>query len=524
MLLILDGFGVRDDNSNNAVALAKKPNISFYQKNYLYTKLNASESFVGLPKGMFGNSEVGHLNIGAGRVVAQVINTIDTDIESGNFYKKTEFVDALNNISGNSCHIMGLLSDGAVHAMNTHYYAFIELASQHDKIEQVWLHVFLDGRDTPPNTGSRYVQELLNFINNLPEKQRNKVKIATVSGRYYAMDRDKRFERTEDAYNAIVTVHCKASEDQKLSELNLDIMGYIEHCYQQQIFDEFIPPYVCAKAYTGVHAGDVMFFANYRADRAIQLIQALSLKEFTQFERHYVPVVLVTMTQYEPNLLVVVAYKKQQIVNTLGEVVAKNGGSQLRVAETEKYPHVTYFFSGGLDELYPGEDRLFVQSPKEVASYDQKPEMSLPEVTDKMITAIKEKSYNLVVANFANGDMVGHTGILPAAIKAVEALDHYVGKVVEAALALDYGIIITADHGNCEQMYDEVHHLPHTQHTTNLVPFIYISKEVDNAHLLCDPAQDSCGSLRDIAPTILYLLGLAIPEEMTGRSLVGCKE
>lgn len=534
ILLILDGVGVRNSSDNNAVNLAYTPNLNRYKDEYIYTQLNASESFVGLPSGVFGNSEVGHLNIGAGRIVNQVINTIDNDILSKEFFLKSQFLEALSNCKGRQCHIMGLLSDGAVHAMNTHYYALLDMASKYavesSNIDYVWLHLFLDGRDTPPNTGLVFIQQLEGFVANLSLQQKEKIKIATVSGRYYAMDRDKRYERTKLAYSAIAEAKSSDLSNEISGGKHLEALQYVKNCYEKGIFDEFIPPYVCLnnnvpdEIYKGMHSEDVIFFTNFRADRAIQLTTALAQKEFKGFNRKDITLNIVTMTQYQPDLLVKVAYEKPIIVNTLGECISRAGGKQLRVAETEKYPHVTYFFSGGIDETYPNEDRIFVASPKEVTSYDHKPEMSLPELATKLIDAINNNDYQLIVANFANGDMVGHTGILSAAIKAVEFLDKYVALVVEAALAQGFHIIITADHGNCEEMYDEGNHVPHTQHTTNLVPFIYISNTYKKYHLLCREYDEStdgaCGSLRDIAPTILHLLEIAIPKEMTGKSLL----
>jgi 2,3-bisphosphoglycerate-independent phosphoglycerate mutase len=532
MLIILDGVGIRENINHNAVALAKTPNLDCYQKSYIYGKLNASESFVGLPAGVFGNSEVGHLNIGAGRVVKQIINVIDNDIRSGEFFNKSEFIQALSNCSGNNYHIMGLLSDGAVHAMNTHYYAVLDLASKYaaqtNNIDYVWLHLFLDGRDTPPNTGLFYMQKLEEFINNLPVKQQQKIKIATISGRYYAMDRDNRYERTQMAYLAIANAVSSTLANDITAGNTLQPKNYVENCYKNGVFDEFIPPFACKiNDYNGIKSQDVIFFTNFRADRAVQITTALCLPQFNQFCRNYIPIDIVTMTEYKAGLPVKIAYNKAKLINTLGECIAKNGGKQLRIAETEKYPHVTYFFSGGVDEIYPNEDRIFVASAQNVSSYDQKPEMSLPELSAQLIHAIDQDEYQLIIANFANGDMVGHTGVLAAAIKAIECLDQYLAMVVTAALAKNYHIIITADHGNSEQMYDQEHNVPHTQHTTNLVPFIYISNDCSHFNLVChqdnkaiDIKQDACGSLRDIAPTILYLLDLDIPKDMTGASLL----
>lgn len=528
ILIILDGFGESKAIKYNAIALADTPNLDYYKQNFLYTQLQASSAYVGLPTGIFGNSEVGHLNIGAGRIISQVINHIDADIADKKFFKHQRLLSVLSNCNHNQCHIMGLLSNGAVHAMNTHYYAMIELISNYatinHNIDNIWLHLFLDGRDTALNSALNFIKELEEFISNLTQTQQDKIKIATVSGRYYAMDRDNRYQRTSLAYFAIAEAQSSNLSMDISQNKILNATDYVELCYAQGVFDEFIPPYVCVEDYHGLKLHDSVFITNFRADRAIQLTSALAKKDFIGFDRQYIDLDIITMTQYQANLPVTVLYEKDRVTNSLGECIAKVGGKQLRIAETEKYPHVTYFFSGGVDHPYQGEERIFIPSAQNITSYDQQPEMSLPQLSEQLMTAISSQTYQLIVANFANGDMVGHTGNLPATIKAVASIDHYLSLVVDLALANDYHIIITADHGNCELMYDQTNQLPHTQHTTNLVPFICITnnqlklKFTNNKIKECDNIAG--GALQDIAPTILYLLDINKPVEMTGHSLL----
>lgn len=498
MLIILDGFGIRNNEDFNAVAHADKPNLTNYMQNFAFGTINASEEFVGLPKGQFGNSEVGHLNLGAGRIVRQDITKIDYEIETGEFIKNQALNEACLK-SGGNLHIMGLLSDGGVHSHQNHIYALIELAHKFSNIKQIYLHAFLDGRDTPPQSSKRYIEQLENFLTKFP-----KAKIATICGRYYAMDRDKRYERIELAYNAIANGNGeKHFATPKIA---------VEDSYQQKIYDEFVKPAVF-NGYSGLKDNDSIIFANFRSDRAIQLTDAFIGNEFIAFKRaDFKLAAYLTMTRYSDKFTCLVAYPPVKIYNTLGEFVSKLGLKQLRIAETEKYPHVTYFFNGGEQEPFLNETRILINSPKDVATYDLKPEMSLPEVAKNLKEAIKSNQYDLIITNFANGDMVGHSGNYEASVKAVEALDKYVGEVVEAMQLAGGEVLIVADHGNCEEMFDYKSQQPHTQHTTNLVPCIYIGREA--------AIRANGGALQDVAPTLLYMMGIPKPSEMTGESLI----
>ncbi|MBP9742107.1 MAG: 2,3-bisphosphoglycerate-independent phosphoglycerate mutase [Burkholderiales bacterium] len=502
LLIILDGFGLRADKDYNAIANANTPNWNHFIKTYAFGSLNASATAVGLPEGQFGNSEVGHMNIGAGRVVEQDITRIDYACENGTFYTKPEFVETLNTTRSGVLHILGLLSDGGVHSHIAHILSLIKLTQTNLAIKQVWLHIFLDGRDTPPKSALLYLKTLQDFITLFPA-----VKIATVSGRYYAMDRDKRYDRVELAYNAIIKAHSafklNAAEEAITDE------------YDRGITDEFIRPHVIG-SFNGVHDGDSIIFANFRSDRAIQLTDAIVNVDFNGFTRTAVTLSnFVTMTDYglinQKGINVKVAFPKVSLTNTLGEYISNLGLHQLRIAETEKYPHVTFFLNGGVKKIYPNEERILIDSPKDVATYDLKPEMSLPEVTNKLLEAIASQKYDFIITNFANADMVGHSGNLAAAIAAVEALDIALGKVVDKMLAYGGEILVVADHGNCEEMFDYVTGQMHTQHTTNLVPCLYIGRPaviLDN------------GALKDVAPTLLSMSGIRIPPEMTGQNLI----
>ena len=497
LLIILDGVGVRSDDDFNAIAHAKTPNLSHYMQNYAFVTINASEEFVGLPKGQFGNSEVGHLNLGAGRIVRQDISKIDHAIETREFFNNDALVKACQEARFGTIHIMGLLSDGGVHAHQNHIYALIKLASSFEHITQIWVHAFLDGRDTPPQSALKYVAELDKQLQSYP-----KAKLATISGRFYAMDRDKRYERVVLAYQAIAN----GIGDKEYSSAE----AAINASYQQQIFDEFIKPAIFNN-YSGVVDGDSIIFANFRADRAIQLTDAFVSEDFSGFAQKKLQLgAFLTMTRYSDKFESLVAFPASLIENTLGEYISSLGLKQLRIGETEKYPHITYFFNGGKQEAFPYETRQLINSPKDVATYDLKPEMSLPEVASQLIDAINSQKYDLIITNFANGDMVGHSGNYPASIKAVEALDKYVGEVVTNMLNQGGEVLIVADHGNCEEMFDYVSNQPHTQHTTNLVPCIYIGR---NASL-----RASGGALQDVAP--LAMMGLDKPSEMTGESLI----
>ena len=502
MLMILDGFGENPKKEGNAVKLAKTPNIDRLMKEYPNTKIAASGLAVGLPEGQMGNSEVGHTNIGAGRIVYQELTRITKSIENGDFFSNEELVKAMENCKKNNSklHILGLVSDGGVHSHIRHLFGLLEMAKRRD-IEEVYVHCFLDGRDTPPASAESYIQEL-------EEKMRKKGvgKIATVAGRFYGMDRDKRWNRIQKAYNAIVF-----GEGNKSSQ----VINAIESSYQKEVFDEFVEPTVITngeKPVATIEDGDSVIFFNFRPDRAREITRAIVDKEFKEFETKKMNTYFVCFTNYDETMPNVhIAFKKEMIKNTLVEIVSKNGGKQLRIAETEKYAHVTFFFNGGEEKQYEGEDRILVPSPK-VETYDMKPEMSAYEVTQKVVEAINSEKYNCIILNYANPDMVGHTGSLSAAIKAVEAVDECVGKVITAIESQKANLIITADHGNAEQMIDYKTGEPHTAHTTNLVPLILIS-ERENVKL-------REGKLADIAPTLLELMGLEKPKEMTGESLI----
>ena len=502
MLMILDGFGENENESANAVKIANTPNIDRLMKTCPTTEIYTSGLNVGLPDGQMGNSEVGHTNIGAGRIVYQELTRITKSIEDGDFFSNPEFVAAIENCKKNNSklHIMGLLSDGGVHSHIRHVYALLELARRKD-FEDVYVHCFMDGRDTPPASGETYIAEL-------EEKMREKGvgKIASISGRFYSMDRDKRWERVEKAYKALV--HGEAQKAQSA-------ISAIEDSYQKEVFDEFIVPTIITNGEEPVATigkNDSVIFFNFRPDRAREITRTLVDNEFNEFDTiKNLNLYYVCMTSYDetmPN--VKIAFKKEELTNTFGEYIASQGLTQLRIAETEKYAHVTFFFNGGEEKQYKGEDRILVPSPK-VETYDLKPEMSAYEVTDKVIEAINSKKYDCIILNYANPDMVGHTGSLEAAVKAIETVDECVGRVVEAVQAQEGVMLITADHGNAEQMVDYKTGEPHTAHTTNPVPLILVGME--NAKL-------KQGRLADLAPTMLQIMDLPKPEEMTGESII----
>lgn len=501
MLMILDGFGINENEQGNAVKLANTPNIDKLMKTCPTTRIFASGMSVGLPEGQMGNSEVGHTNIGAGRIVYQELTKITKSIEDGDFFSIPEFNKAIENCKkyNSKLHIMGLLSDGGVHSHIRHLYGLLELAKRKD-FENVFVHCFMDGRDTPPASGEGYITKLEEKM-----KEKGIGKIASISGRFYAMDRDKRWQRVQKAYDAMVNgVGNKASS----------AIQAVEASYQKEIFDEFIEPTVICNGDTPVakiEPHDSVIFFNFRPDRAREITRTLVDPDFNEFETKKMNLDYVCFTQYDetmPN--VKVAFKPKRLVNTFGEYVSKQGLNQLRIAETEKYAHVTFFFNGGEEKQYPGEDRILVPSPK-VETYDMKPEMSAIEVTDKVVDAINSKKYDTIILNYANPDMVGHTGNLDAAIKAIETIDTCVKKVVDAVEAQNGVVIITADHGNAEQMIDYKTGEPHTAHTTNLVPLILVGmKDVKLKE----------GKLADLAPTMLEIMGLEKPAEMTGESLI----
>ena len=505
MLMILDGFGINEQEEGNAVKLAKTPNIDSLMKKYPTTTIKPSGLAVGLPEGQMGNSEVGHTNIGAGRIVYQELTRITKSIEDGDFFSNEEFIKAIENCKkhNSKLHILGLLSDGGVHSHNRHLYGLLEMAKRRD-FENVYIHCFLDGRDTPPASAENYIMELQEKM-----KEKGVGKIASISGRFYSMDRDKRWERIKKAYDALVNgVGAKYA----------NVINAIENSYQKEVFDEFVEPTVITSAdgetpIAKIEENDSIIFFNFRPDRAREITRAIVDKDFKEFETKKIKTYFVCFTSYDetmPNIHI--AFKKEQIKNTLGEVLSNKGLTQLRIAETEKYAHVTFFFNGGEEKQYKGEDRILVPSPK-VETYDLQPEMSAYEVTEKVIDAILSQKYDCIILNYANPDMVGHTGSLEAAIKAVEAIDECVGKVVKAIEQRHGNVIITADHGNCEQMIDYATGDPHTAHTTNLVPMILVS-ENQNIKLKSE------GKLADLAPTILDLMNIKKPQEMTGETLL----
>ena len=501
MLMILDGFGINENSEGNAVKLAKIPNINEIMKQYPNTIIHTSGLDVGLPEGQMGNSEVGHTNIGAGRIVYQELTRITKSIEDGDFFSNQELVSAIENCKKNNSklHVLGLLSDGGVHSHMRHLFAILELAKRKD-FEDVYVHCFLDGRDTPPASADGYIAELEEKM-----KEKGVGKIATISGRFYAMDRDKRWERIKEAYNALVN-----GEGHKFSSAT----AAIENSYQKEIFDEFVKPSVICKndePVATIGENDSVIFFNFRPDRAREITRAIVDPDFDGFERNFVKTYFVTFTNYDETLLPYahIAFKKEEIKNTFGEYISKLGLTQLRIAETEKYAHVTFFFNGGEEKQYEGEDRILIPSPK-VETYDMKPEMSAGEVTDKVVEAINSRKYDAIILNYANPDMVGHTGSLEATVKALEFLDGCVKRVVDAIENNDGTLLITADHGNAEQMIDYKTGELHTAHTTNPVPLVLIGRDVKLKE----------GRLADLAPTMLDLMNLAKPKEMTGESLI----
>ena len=503
MLMILDGFGDNKNKDGNAIKLAKTPNIDKLMKKYPNTDIFTSGLHVGLPEGQMGNSEVGHTNIGAGRIVYQELTRITKSIEDGNFFSNPEFIAAIENCKkhNSKLHILGLVSDGGVHSHNRHLYGLLEMAKRRD-FENVYVHCFLDGRDTPPASAETYIAELQEKM-----KEKGIGKIATLSGRFYAMDRDKRWQRVQKCYDALVN-----GEGEKAG----DAIKAIEDSYQKEVFDEFVVPTVICNGnepVAKIEENDSVIFFNFRPDRAREITRAIVDPEFDGFETKKMNLYYVCFTSYDETMPNVhVAFKKEPLKNTFGEVVSEAGLTQLRIAETEKYAHVTFFFNGGEEKQYPGEDRILVPSPK-VETYDMKPEMSAYEVTDKVCEALENDKYDVVILNFANTDMVGHTGSLQAAIKAVEAVDGCVGRIVKIIEEKQGNLLITADHGNAEQMIDYKTGEPHTAHTTNPVPIILVT--ADKEYKLKEN-----GKLADLAPTMLDLMGIKQPEEMTGESLL----
>ena len=498
-LIILDGFGNNPSDYGNAIHAAKTPNLDKLFETCPHTLIGASGMDVGLPDGQMGNSEVGHTNIGAGRVVYQELTRITKSISDGDFFQNEALCGAVENCkkNGSALHLMGLLSDGGVHSHNKHLYGLLELAKRAG-LEKVYVHCFMDGRDVPPSSGKEYVEELMAKM-----KEIGVGKIASVMGRYYAMDRDNRWERVEKAYAAMVYGEGETAECPVCA---------MEKSYAADVTDEFVVPVVCDKDGC-IRENDSVIFFNFRPDRAREITRTLVDPDFAGFERRngFFPLYFVCMTQYDaamPN--VHVAFKPQSLANTFGQYISDHGLTQLRIAETEKYAHVTFFFNGGVEAPCKNEDRALIASPK-VATYDLKPEMSAYEVTDELLARLDSGKYDVVILNFANCDMVGHTGVFEAAVSAVEAVDTCLGKVVDKILSMGGRALITADHGNADQMY-EPDGSPFTAHTTNPVPLLLVG---DGIHTLKEG-----GRLADLAPTMLEMLGLPQPAEMDGKSLL----
>ena len=499
MLMILDGFGLAPKSDGNAVEVAQKPNYNRLMAEYPSTQLQASGLFVGLPDGQMGNSEVGHLNIGAGRIIYQELTRITKEIEEGGFFKNEALTLAVENAKKNNSalHLLGLLSDGGVHSHIDHLKGLLRLAKDAG-LTKVYVHAFMDGRDVPPSSGKDFIVEIEKYM-----KEIGVGKIATVSGRYYAMDRDNRWERVELAYNAMVLGK---------GEISSSAVEAIDKSYHDNKTDEFVLPSVVDSEGT-IKNGDSVIFFNFRPDRAREITRAINDKEFSGFNREALDLTFVTLTQYDKTLEGVnVAYRPEGINNTLGEYVSNKGLNQLRIAETEKYAHVTFFFNGGVEKEYPGEDRALIASPK-VATYDLKPEMSAHEVTDELLKRLDEDKYDMIILNFANPDMVGHTGVMEAAVKAIETVDGCLGKLADKILEKDGTLFVTADHGNAEIMIDFSTGNPFTAHTTDPVPFIWVSNRTEGRSL-------KEGKLADIAPTMLNEMGLDKPAEMTGECLI----
>jgi len=505
MLMILDGWGINPNPEHNAVALANTPNLKRMLADYPHVPIRTSGMAVGLPEGQMGNSEVGHLNIGAGRVVYQELTRVTKAIDDGEFFSNPVLLDCIAKVkaSGGRLHLSGLLSDGGVHSHNSHLYAFLELARR-EGLKDVFIHCLLDGRDTPPQSGSEYLAQLEAEIARIGIG-----KIATVMGRYYAMDRDTRWDRVEKAYNAIV---------HGLGELCISSKDAIEQSYASKIYDEFVVPTVICEQGAPVGQlmdGDGFIFFNFRSDRAREITRAIALDEFDGFERSHRPDLAgyVCLTEYDATFGLPIAFASTELVNILGGVLADAGLKQLRIAETEKYAHVTFFFNGGVETPFSGEDRALIPSPKDVATYDLKPEMSAYQVTDKLLKLLDQDAYDVIILNFANCDMVGHTGIETAAIKAVETVDDCAGRIIDKVRQMGGAVLITADHGNAEQMIDE-NGEPFTAHTTNPVWLVLVDDSRKGVSLR------EGGRLADVAPTMLKMLGLEQPAEMAGESLL----
>jgi 2,3-bisphosphoglycerate-independent phosphoglycerate mutase len=505
VLLILDGWGHREAPEDNAIYHANTPTWDKLWQQAPKTLISSSGLSVGLPEGQMGNSEVGHMSLGAGRIVYQSISRIDKAITDGDFFTNPTYVEAIDKAIGNNkaVHIMGLLSDGGVHSHANHIHAMVEMASQRGA-DKVYVHAFLDGRDTPPRSALQPLKALDDKL-----QQLGCGRIASMIGRYYAMDRDNRWDRVEQAYRLLSEASAEYRYDSASDAL--------EAAYQRDENDEFVSASViqsAAQPSATINDGDSVIFMNFRADRAREITRPFTDPAFDGFSRNKVAQLgrFVCTTQYAGDIDAAVAFAPESLSNSFGELLESLGKTQLRIAETEKYAHVTFFFSGGREQLYQGEDRELIPSP-DVATYDLKPEMSAPEVTAKLVEAIHSGRYDAIICNYANGDMVGHTGVFAAAVKAAEAIDESVRQVTEAVLSVGGDCLITADHGNCEQMLDYESGQVHTQHTTELVPFVYVGDKTVSM-------QAEGGKLADVAPTMLTLMGLEQPKEMTGNSLL----
>ena len=502
LLLILDGFGYREDCDNNAICQARKPHWNFLWKTHAHTIIDASEKRVGLPAGQMGNSEVGHMNIGAGRVVYQDYTKIEVAIESGEFRKNPTLLKAIEIGKKGALHVLGLLSTGGVHSHESQILELVDMAAAAG-VKNIYVHAFLDGRDTPPKSAEPSLVALQNKFDAIKTGR-----IATICGRYYAMDRDKRWERVQPAYDVITQGKSEywaasATDAYVLADLRGETDEFVKAT-------AIVPP---GEKPVRMNDGDAVVFMNFRSDRARQMTSALTDAAFNGFTREHAPKLgyYCTLTSYGKEFAALpAAFAPQSVANGFGEYLAAQGLTQLRIAETEKYAHVTYFFNGGVETPYQGEDRVMVPSPK-VATYDLQPEMSAREVTDKLVAAIHSRKYSAIICNYANGDMVGHTGMLGPATRAIETLDTCIGRAVEAMQAIGGEVLITADHGNAECMLDSATHQPHTAHTLNLVPLLYIGRKAR--------ATDG-GALEDVAPTLLKMMGLPQPAEMTGKPLL----
>ena len=493
VLIIMDGFGLAAPSAGNAISVANTPNLDGLFARWPHTTLQASGLDVGLPAGQMGNSEVGHTNIGAGRVVFQILPKMTREIENGKFFQNKVYIKAMEDAkaNGKALHIMGLMSDGGVHSHLVHIFGILDMAKQRG-VEQVFVHCFLDGRDVPPTSGAGFIRQLKEKCDSL----------ATVQGRFWGMDRDKRWDRVEKGYNAIV---CGEGVQDP------DPVHAVEASYAKEVTDEFVEPVVCCPEGV-INPGDSVIFMNFRPDRAREMTWALNLPGFDGFARKKTvyPLSYVCTAQYDETLTLPIAYPPEELVNTLGELLSEHGLRQFRVAETEKYAHVTFFFNGGVEKQFEGEDRCLVPSPKEFPTYDLIPQMSAEKVADKVVEAIASEQYALIVCNFANCDMVGHTGVMEAAVKAVETVDACMGRILaEVEKHEDVVLLVTADHGNADVMFDETGKV-NTAHTTNPVPFCVRQKGIE-----LEP-----GRLADIAPTILKLIGIEQPAEMTGKCLI----